>query len=79
MDNLDSIRQRREVALAMAYGYFLGNGSSEEDSIQTALTYAHTGLNQRERDEIVLLIEKDVEARKYYLTRFKFSTTILEI
>lgn len=79
MDNKDTIRQRREMALAMTYGYFLGGGSDEYDSAQTAVKYLESGLNPRERDEIILLMEKDNEARQYYFTRFKLSTTILEI
>lgn len=76
MVHINSIRQRKDEALAMTYGYFLGHGGDEDDRTQIAMRYADDTLSQEERKEITSLIEKNKEARQYYLARFLYSTRL---
>lgn len=45
MVHINSIRQRKDEALAMTYGYFLGHGGDEDDRTQIAMRYADDTLS----------------------------------
>lgn len=71
MVDLDKIRRRKEQALAMTYGYFLVPARNEVYACQNAISWAGSGLNERELKRVRKLLREDIEAIKYYRLHFQ--------